>query len=90
MPYLWGALALVAINAWTILVWRHDKQCAVAGVRRRSERELLTLALIGGTPGAFFARRRFRHKTRKQPFSTWLWAIAFVQMGVAIGLLWPR
>lgn len=82
--------ALLLVNLWTILRFREDKRRAVAGARRIPEADLLVLALIGGTPGAFFARHRFRHKTRKQPFSTWLWLIAAIQAGALIGLAWPR
>ena len=77
--------ALLAVNLWTMLRFYQDKQRAIAGERRIPEADLLTLALIGGTPAAFAARRLFRHKTRKQPFSTWLWLIALVQLGAAVG-----
>jgi len=79
-------LALLAVNLCTIWRFRDDKRRAALGLRRVPEADLLGLALIGGTPGAFFARHRFRHKTRKQPFSTWLWLIAMVQAGALIGL----
>lgn len=77
--------ALLAINALTILRFRQDKARAIAGARRIPEASLLGLALIGGTPGAFLARRLFRHKTRKQPFSTWLILIALAQAGAIMG-----
>ncbi len=80
-------LWLLAINLWTMLRFSQDKRRAVAGGRRVPEAELLRLALLGGSPGAFAARRMFRHKTRKQPFSTWLMLIAVLQVGAAIGLL---
>jgi uncharacterized membrane protein YsdA (DUF1294 family) len=80
-------LALLVLNAWTILLFRIDKGRAVNGGWRVSESSLLVLAAIGGTPGAFLARRLFRHKTRKQPFSTNLMVIAALQCGAAIGLL---
>lgn len=83
----YAILALVAVNLWTMLRFRDDKQRAIAGKRRIPEANLLGLALIGGSPGAFAARHLFRHKTRKQPFSTWLTLIATIQLGVAIGLL---
>ncbi len=72
-----GALAL--INLWTILRFHQDKQRAIAGRRRIPEADLLGLALIGGSPGALLARRLFRHKTRKRPFSAALYLIAAVQ-----------
>lgn len=77
----------VVINLWTLFRFWQDKIFAVAGDRRIPEADLLGLALIGGSPGAFFARHLFRHKTRKEPFSTQLMLIAVVQLGVGIGFL---
>ena len=78
-------LAFVVINAWTVLRFWQDKQRAIAGQRRISEGDLLGLALIGGSPGALLARHLFRHKTRKQPFSTQLFVIIALQIGLIIG-----
>ena len=78
-------LAFVVINAWTILRYWQDKQRAIAGQRRFSEADLLVLALIGGSPGALLARHLFRHKTRKQPFSTQLFVIIALQIGALVG-----
>ncbi|WP_448662328.1 DUF1294 domain-containing protein [Sphingomonas sp. CJ20] len=80
-----AALLLLAVNLLTVLRFWQDKRRAARGGWRIPERELLGLALVGGTPGAFAARRLFRHKTRKQPFSTGLWVIAMVQAGAAAG-----
>ncbi|MET0365115.1 MAG: DUF1294 domain-containing protein [Sphingobium sp.] len=77
-------MLLLAVNLCCFLCFQQDKRRAVAGGRRVPERDLLMLALIGGTPAAFTARHLLRHKTRKQPFSTWLWLIAALQ---AAGLL---
>jgi uncharacterized membrane protein YsdA (DUF1294 family) len=77
---------LVPLNLWTMLTFWRDKQRAIAGDRRFSEADLLMLALVGGSPGALLARRLFRHKTRKQPFSTWLFLIAAIQAGALIGV----
>ena len=79
------ALMLVAINAITIAMFWIDKQRAIGGRRRIPEKELLGMALIGGAPGALLARSWFRHKTRKEPFSTQLLVIAVVQAGVVAG-----
>ena len=78
---------LVLVNLVTLLSFRHDKQRALVGGRRVREADLLLLALIGGSPAALLARRLFRHKTRKQPFSTLLMLIMVVQAGALIGLL---
>ncbi|MDG2535325.1 DUF1294 domain-containing protein [Sphingomonas sp. HITSZ_GF] len=82
-----AALAwLLLINLWTVLRFWQDKSRAIAGARRIPEADLLWLALLGGSPGAFAARHLFRHKTRKQPFSLYLMLIAVAQAGAAIGL----
>ena len=78
---------LALINLWTILRFWQDKQRAVGGERRISESDLLGLALNGGSPGALLARRLFRHKTRKEPFSTQLFVIVVKQIGAIIGFV---
>ena len=79
--------ALLAINAWTMVAFWRDKRAACARARRTSEADLLFYALIGGSPGAFAARYLFRHKTRKEPFSTRLMVIAALQVGAGVGFL---
>jgi uncharacterized membrane protein YsdA (DUF1294 family) len=88
MPFVIPALlALLAVNLVTMLRFWQDKQRAIASERRIAEVDLLALALIGGSPGALLARKLFRHKTRKQPFSILLFLIAAMQLGVLIGLV---
>ena len=82
-----GLTALLVVNLWTVIRFWQDKQRAVAGERRIAESDLLGLALIGGSPGALLARYLFRHKTRKEPFSTQLLIIVAIQAGVVIGLV---
>ena len=82
-----AVFGLIFINLWTILRFWQDKQRAIAGERRISESDLLGLALMGGSPGALLARHMFKHKTRKEPFSTQLLVIVAVQLGAAIGLV---
>jgi uncharacterized membrane protein YsdA (DUF1294 family) len=82
-------LWLVLVNLWTMLRFSQDKNHAIAGRRRVPEANLLGLALVGGSPGAFAARRIFRHKTRKEPFSTRLMLIAAIQIGAGSVLLFP-
>lgn len=77
---------VVAVNACTVLRFWPDKARAIAGRRRIPEADLLTLALAGGTPGAFAAQRLFRHKRRKEPFSTRLTFIAAAQVGARVEL----
>ncbi len=82
------AVWLLAINTATYAAFGIDKARAVAGRRRISERDLLILAMVGGMPAALLARQTFRHKTRKQPFSTILLLIATIQVGAVAGVAW--
>lgn len=78
---------LVCINTLAGCIFRLDKIRAIKGGRRMPEADLLGLALIGGSPAILVARQLFRHKTRKQPFSTYLMLIAAVQAAAGLGLL---
>lgn len=84
--FLMGTIGLVIVNCWTVLRFWQDKQRARVGERRIAEADLLGLALIGGSPGAMLARHLFRHKTKKEPFTTQLFVIIAVQFGALIGL----
>lgn len=72
-------LYLIGVNVVTVAAFAADKRAAQARARRISERRLLMLAAIGGSPGALAAQQLLRHKTRKAPFRTRLWAVAGVQ-----------
>jgi uncharacterized membrane protein YsdA (DUF1294 family) len=78
------AAYLGALNVLTFAAFGWDKLAAVEGRWRISERALLTLAALGGGPGALLARPAFRHKTRKQPFGAWLALIVFVQVATVV------
>lgn len=94
---LFATLYLAVLNLATFVIFGFDKAAAADKVNRgRSrvpERALLTLAALGGSPGALLARPVFRHKTRKQPFSAWLTLIMFVQAAAVVAglaLWWAR
>lgn len=78
------ATVVIALNVIAFAAFAVDKSRAQRGVWRVREGTLLTLAFLGGTPGAYAGRAVFRHKTRKQPFSAMLHTIAVVQI-VALG-----
>ena len=78
---LTNALGLFAlVNLWTFLLFGLDKIRARAGSGRVSEGALLIWAFFGGSVGAYAGRALFRHKTRKQPFSSHLHQIAILQV----------
>jgi uncharacterized membrane protein YsdA (DUF1294 family) len=80
---------IILINAWTFMLFGFDKLRAEAGTWRIAESTLLGFALFGGSIGAFVGRRVFRHKTRKEPFSSDLRRIAILQaIAAAAGTGW--
>ena len=79
VPPFCTVAALAIINLVTLATFGVDKALARGGHRRVRETTLLWLALIGGTPGAYAGRALFRHKTRKEPFSSRLSGIAVLQ-----------
>jgi uncharacterized membrane protein YsdA (DUF1294 family) len=74
------AFYLLAINAVTFGAFALDKQAARRDARRVPERYLLTLSMIGGTVGAIAAQQLLRHKSRKEPFRSTLWAVAALHL----------
>ena len=78
------AIFLGVLNLATFAIFGADKAAAADKRPRVPERTLLTLAALGGSPGALLARPAFRHKTRKQPFSAWLTLIVFAQVVVVV------
>ncbi|MGX7896437.1 DUF1294 domain-containing protein [Tsuneonella sp. HG222] len=74
----------LTINLVAFVAFGIDKVQAGARGRRISEDRLLSFAFMGGWPGAYAGRHLFRHKTRKQPFSTLLHSIAVIET-VAVG-----
>jgi len=86
------ALGYLVMSVVAFVAYGIDKRAARGGGRRISEATLLILGLLGGWPGALLAQRRFRHKTRKQPFRTlfWLTVVANVALVVAGWMLLGR
>ncbi len=80
-------VALMLLNVATFCIWGMDKRRAQRGERRIRESDLLTLAAIGGTGGAYLGRRIFRHKSRKTSFSIRLHLVAAIQATALLGWL---
>lgn len=78
-------LLFVLFNLMTFLVFGYDKFLARTNRTRISEKTLLTLALMGGSVGAVFAQKIFRHKSRK--YRKTFWIILVVQF-VTLEVLW--
>lgn len=71
---------LVVINLTGFLLFAWDKHCARQGRWRVKERTLLLLAVLGGSIGIVAGQKILRHKTRKQPFRSYLAAIVIMQI----------
>ncbi len=74
------ASAFIILNVWTFMLFGIDKIRAEEGSWRISEGSLLFCAFFGGSIGAYVGRAIFRHKTRKQPFSSELHQIAVMHI----------
>ncbi|WP_395449253.1 DUF1294 domain-containing protein [Aminobacter sp. UC22_36] len=79
-------LVVLAVNVAAFAAFWCDKRLARNGARRIPEKTLLWLAFAGGSLGALSAQHLFRHKTRKEPFRSRLYAIIALQ-AVAIAAL---
>jgi uncharacterized membrane protein YsdA (DUF1294 family) len=80
------AITLIAMNFLAFAAFGIDKAKAERGAWRISEGTLLNLAFFGGIGGAYAGRALFRHKTRKEPFCTYLHTIAALQLATVVGL----
>jgi uncharacterized membrane protein YsdA (DUF1294 family) len=77
---------LLAINLYTYREYGYDKHASKFKVWRTSERMLIRLAMLGGTPAAIYACKKFRHKTKKTSFKLQLYLAAFIQI-IFIGVI---
>ena len=78
------------INIIGFLAFAWDKHCAVQNTRRIPESELLSIAFLGGTIGSIAAQHLLRHKTRKQPFKSFLYGITILQAFLILMLSIPE
>ncbi|MEO9825673.1 MAG: DUF1294 domain-containing protein [Paracoccaceae bacterium] len=87
---LWFVVA--SLLCFALMFW--DKRAAQGDGWRVPERRLLMWAFLGGGVGGVIAQRRFRHKTRKEPFRSLLRAsvafnaLTFVALLVPSGRAW--
>lgn len=88
LPLIASATALYLICIWLItflIFWLDKERSRTKNARRVPERTLLQLSLFGGWPAALLARHMLRHKTVKQPFSTYLDIIVVVEIMIIVG-----
>jgi uncharacterized membrane protein YsdA (DUF1294 family) len=87
-PLTVTAVALVAINIATFVIWGIDKWKAGRGAWRIPEKTLLLFSFCGGWPAAWLAAKTFRHKSSKQSFRRKLMGVTILNLAVVAGLLW--
>ncbi|MBP3353380.1 MAG: DUF1294 domain-containing protein [Bacteroidales bacterium] len=63
------AIYLVAINLTAYILYAIDKYKSKRQKWRISEKALIIVALVGGSVGALFAMKMFRHKTKHKKFT---------------------
>jgi uncharacterized membrane protein YsdA (DUF1294 family) len=80
---------LIAVNLVTYYLYWHDKRASIARNWRVPEHVLLCAGFMGGTPAAFLAQRRLRHKTKKGRFQFRFWSLTVVQVGLIVFLPAP-
>lgn len=80
------AVLILAANLLAFAVYGYDKHQARIDGQRIPQRTLLWLAVLGGV-GAWIGCEVFRHKTRKQPFRSWLAAALAVHLGLVFAVL---
>ncbi len=89
----WGLLAcwLVIINVVTFFAfgvdkWKAKRKEKNEAVRRVPEKNLLLLALVGGSVGALLGMKVWRHKTLHKAFRIGVPAILILQILIPLGL----
>jgi len=66
----------VLFNLITFALFGYDKFLARTNRQRISEKTLLAFVIAGGSVGALFAQKLFRHKTRKFRYIVWIILVA--------------
>lgn len=84
----WFIYYLLAINIIGVVFMGRDKGKARSGTWRISEKNLLLVALAGGSVGIYLGIKLFRHKTRHLKFTLLVPVIFFVQIGTALFLVY--
>lgn len=80
---------LIAVNLVTYWLYWHDKRAAIGKSWRVPEHVLLGGGFMGGTPAAFLAQHRLRHKLKKSSFQYRFWALTVIQIALIVFLPAP-
>lgn len=83
-------LYLVVINIVTFFVYGLDKWKARRAKWRIREAALLTLAVLGGSVGAWLGMNVWRHKTKHAKFKYGIPIILILQIAIGLFLFFNR
>lgn len=75
---LWPLLLYIGMSLFSFLQYWRDKKNAQNGEWRTPEKQLHTVELLGGWPGALLAQQLLRHKTQKGSYQTVFWLIVLI------------
>lgn len=89
-PHLFLTYLLLAINVLTFLIYGLDKYKAKRVKWRISERTLLSMALMGGSIGAWLGMKVWHHKTMHKKFKYGIPAILSLQIVLVLFLHMQR
>jgi uncharacterized membrane protein YsdA (DUF1294 family) len=81
---------ILAINILGIFLMLLDKLKARSGNWRISEKTLILVAILGGSPGVYLGIKLFNHKTRHFKFNTIVPVIILIQILSIIYYLYGR
>ena len=74
------AIYLLIINLLAVAVTIYDKHAAITDKWRISEKQLLTIAILGGAVSMLVIMQTIRHKTRDKKFMVGLPLIIAIQI----------
>ena len=89
-PHLFLTYLLLAINVLTFLIYGLDKYKAKRAKWHICERTLLSMALVGGSIGAWLGMKVWHHKTMHKKFKYGIPAILSLQIVLTLFLHMQR
>lgn len=81
---------LIAINLFGVVICASDKKKAKKHAWRIAEKVFFITALLGGGPGVWAGMYLFHHKTKHWYFVVFIPAIALLEYGALIWMVYQR
>ncbi len=81
---------LIIVNILAFALYGIDKKKAEKNKFRISEATLITVAVLGGSPGAFLGMKAFHHKTKKKKFTVTVPLFAVLLVICSVYLLYQN